>query len=92
MAVSIGQSAPITGRGAFDATLALDCHPTDVVLASATEIDANDVPCLGSAPVRIDNVVPLLGKVRVKGFIDYPSNIRVRVSSFPSTLSGVFPS
>jgi hypothetical protein len=82
MAVSIGQSAPITGRGAFDATLALDCHPTDVVLASVTEIDANDVPCLGSAPVRIDNVVPLLGKVRVKGFIDYPSNIRVRVSAF----------
>ena len=87
MAVAIGQSAPITGRGAFDAILALDCHPSDVVVASVTEIDANNVPCLGSAPIRIDNVVPLLGKVHIKGFIDYPSNIRIRVSAVRARLS-----
>jgi hypothetical protein len=82
MAVALGQSAPITGRGAFDAIVALDCHPSDVVLASVTEIDSNNVPCLGMALVRIDNVVPLLGQVRIKGFIDHPSNITVRVSAF----------
>jgi hypothetical protein len=87
MAVAIGQSAPITGRGRFDAILALDCHPTDVVLASVTEIDANNVPCLGLAPVRIDNVVPLFGKVHVTGFIDYSSYIRVRVSAFRARLT-----
>jgi hypothetical protein len=39
------------------------------------------------APVRIDNVVPLLGKVHVRGFIDYPSNIRIRVSAFRAGLT-----
>jgi len=87
MAVAIGQSAPITGRGGFDAIVALDCHPTDVVIASVTEIDANNAPFLGLAPVRIDNVVPLLGKVHVRGFIDYPSNIRIRVSAFRAGLT-----
>jgi hypothetical protein len=87
MAVAIGQSAPITGRGGFEAIVALDCHPTDVVIASVTEIDANNAPFLGLAPVRIDNVVPLLGKVHVRGFIDYPSNIRIRVSAFRAGLT-----
>ena len=68
-------------HGPFDVFVPLKTGPFNLVLASATEV-ANGAPIMGLAPVRVDNVVPQQSGVRVRGFIDWHSDIVVRVTAF----------
>lgn len=57
--------------------------PLSVVLAAICEVDGpGGPPFQGAASMEIHNVVPENGQVRVRGFIGFESNLRVRLNVF----------
>ena len=84
-------SATQTFRPRFDFTFSNDQFfpnpagskilPTDFVVASATELDANGTPISGGAHVTVQQVVPGNDQVIVRVWVDnVPVSIHVRCS------------
>ena len=53
--------------------------PSSVVMVSMTEINANGQPFVGDATVTVHNVAPGNGNVRLRGEVDWDSDLSVRV-------------
>jgi hypothetical protein len=70
-------------HGEFRREIPVPHNRHNVVFASICEVDGNDVPFLGLAICRIDNVVPQdNGRVLVRGDVKWDRDIRVRISVF----------
>ncbi|QXJ24705.1 hypothetical protein AGRA3207_006082 [Actinomadura graeca] len=54
--------------------------PSTRVVVSIVEVDANNVPFIGSARMTIHNVRPYQGGVHVWANIEWDSNLRVRAT------------
>ena len=58
-------------------------NSNNVAFASICEVNSNNVPILGAAICRIDNVVPQdNGILLVRGDVKFDTDIKVRVSVF----------
>lgn len=73
-----------TGHQGFEQVVpAPGTGPVSIVLASICELTVpGNTPFQGSASMEIHNVVPENGQVRVRGFIGFDSNVRVRLHVF----------
>jgi hypothetical protein len=56
--------------------------PVSVVLASICELTSDGTPFQGAASMEVHNVVPEQGRVRVRGFIGWDSDLRARLHVF----------
>ena len=57
--------------------------PLSVVLVSICELTVpGDTPFQGQASMQVHNVTPENGTVRVRGYIDWDSNIKARLQVF----------
>jgi hypothetical protein len=64
----------------FGASSALT--PSSVVMVSLTEIDSNGNPILGDATMKIYNVTPGFGFLRIRGEIDWDDDLDIRANVF----------
>ncbi|WP_153346873.1 hypothetical protein [Nocardia aurantia] len=62
-------------------TIYIDDLPAEALaFASITQIDTSGQPILGSAITTVNNVVPQVGSVTVRGEINWQFDLHVRVS------------
>lgn len=70
-------------HGGFRREIRVPHNSNNVAFASICEVNSNNVPILGSAICRIDNVVPQdNGILLVRGDVKFDTDIKVRVSVF----------
>jgi len=64
----------------FDHPNLSDLNSDSIVMASLTEVDSNFVPVLGKVTMKVYNVVPGPGFVKVRGEIDSGDDVHIRAS------------
>jgi hypothetical protein len=74
----------IVWRGGFSHTFTTFDNPglvnrTTIVVGSVCEI-LNGIPVLGAASIALDNIVPDIDKIHVRGNVGWTSDLRVRFS------------
>ncbi|MFE3226069.1 hypothetical protein [Nocardia sp. NPDC059228] len=71
----------VTGHKLFEKMIKVPgINRFNSVFASITEIDTQGVPGMGLATLAINQVVPIDNAVIVRGFIEWDSDLMVRIS------------